>query len=79
MFGNIYLPIGDKIKTVKEGTYRKEGMKMKGFYELEIVVDMIAAGAEYGAVYDYVDNLYESNEISNKVYIKMIDMIVENY
>lgn len=79
MFGNIASDICDRIKTVKEGTYRKEGKKMKGFYELEIVGDMIAAGAEYYAVYDYVDNLYESNEISNKVYIKMIDMIVANY
>lgn len=52
---------------------------MKGFYELEIVGDMIAACAEYDAVYDYVDNLYEANEISNKVYTKMIDMIVANY
>ena len=52
---------------------------MKGSYELETVADMIRYGAEYETVYDYVDNLYEGNEIANNVYVKMIDMIVENY
>jgi hypothetical protein len=67
------------IKIVKEDTYRKEGIVMKGSYELETVADMIRYGAEYETVYDYVDNLYEGNEIGNAVYKKMIDMIVENY
>lgn len=52
---------------------------MKGSYELETVADMIRYGAEYEAVYDYVNNLYEGNEIGNAVYQQMIDMIVENY
>jgi hypothetical protein len=67
------------IKIVKEDTYRKEGIVMKGSYELETVADMIRYGTEYETVYDYVDNLYEGNEIANAVYKKMIDMIVENY
>jgi hypothetical protein len=66
------------IKIVKEDITKEEN-KMKGSYELETVADMIRYGAEYETVYDYVDNLYEGNEIANAVYKKMIDMIVENY
>jgi hypothetical protein len=35
MFGNIYLLIRDRIKTVKEGTYRKEGKKMGDYILLD--------------------------------------------
>ena len=46
---------------------------------IEEVSIMIRTGASEKTVGDFVDKLYRNEEISDRVYCILIDMIVENY
>ena len=46
---------------------------------IEEVAIMIRTGASEKAVSNFVKNVYQNGEVSDRVYCILLDMIIENY
>ena len=46
---------------------------------IEEVATMIRTGASEKAVSNFVENVYQNGEVSDRVYCILLDMIIENY
>ena len=57
---------GNKMRTTRHGV-------------IEEVAIMIRTGASEKAVSNFVENVYQNGEVSDRVYCILLDMIIENY